>query len=83
MLISVQGIYRTGKIELYHHPADIPDETPVIVTFLKSNSVDLQERGIDKKEAEELRSKLLIFSEDWNNPEMDIYDNYDSFKAGI
>jgi len=51
MLISVQGIYRTGKIELHHQPADIPDEASVIITFLKSNAVDLEERGIDKKEA--------------------------------
>ena len=81
MLISVQGVYRTGKIELRHPPANIPDETPVIITFLKSGTVDLEERGINQKEAGELRSRLLMFSEDWDNPEMDVYDNYDAFKA--
>ncbi|MBC8181081.1 hypothetical protein H8E88_08155 [candidate division KSB1 bacterium] len=37
-------------------------------------SNDLQTRGIDKKQAAELRARLATFAEDWDSPEMDIYD---------
>ncbi len=34
MLTTLQGVSRKGKIILANNPADVPDETPVIVTFL-------------------------------------------------
>jgi hypothetical protein len=78
MLKSIEGVYRKGRIELAEVPASISDETPVIVTFLESNSVDLRSRGIDEKQAADLRARLALFAEDWNSPEMSVYDNYTS-----
>jgi len=78
MLTSLHGIYRKGKIEIEKPPQDIQDETPVIVTFLAKNDINLHERGIDKKQARLLRAQLATFSDDWDDPEMDVYDNYDA-----
>jgi hypothetical protein len=83
MLTSIQGVYRNGKIELVEQPRNVGDETQVIVTFLESNLVDLRERGIDEAQAADLRARLAMFAEDWNSPEMSIYDNYDAVKANL
>lgn len=76
MLNSIEGTYRNGKIELAEVPSNIDDDTRVIVTFLKSRPIDLRKRGIDEAQAADLRSRLSTFAEDWNSPEMDIYDDY-------
>lgn len=83
MLASVEGVYRDGKIELTEIPKEIVQGTPVIVTFLASGFVDLREQGINEQMAAELRSRLTTFAEDWDDPEMDIYDNYESAKADL
>lgn len=73
MLKSVAGIYREGKIELLESPpANV--EGKVIVTFLNPNSVDLADKGIDDRQAADLRQRLRAFTEDWDRPEMDVYD---------
>lgn len=51
MLTTLQGVYRKGKIVLKNNPSDIPDETPVIVTFLGVESIDLRARGISEEQA--------------------------------
>lgn len=81
MLKAIEGIYRDGKVELTEMPRDVRDKTRVIVTFLEPNFVDLRARGIDEVDAADLRSRLSAFAEDWDNPEMDIYDDYDSAKT--
>ena len=74
MLKSVQGIYREGRIELLEPPPQ-GAEGRVIVTFLaEAESVDLAERGIDRRHASDLRRRLASFAEDWERPEMDVYD---------
>jgi hypothetical protein len=73
MLKSIEGIYRQGKIELLESPPS-ELEGKVIVTFLSAASVDLAERGIDERQAAELRQRLKPFGEDWDRPEMDVYD---------
>ena len=83
MLKSVVGIYHDGKIELIEKPANIPDKTQVIVTFLESGPIDLQTRCIDEAQAADLRARLRTFAEDWENPDMDIYDDYDAAKAKL
>jgi len=83
MLNTIEGVYRNGKIELTEVPEGVIDETQVIVTFLKSKHIDLSERGIDQKQAADLRSRLSIFAKDRDASEMDIYDNYDKSKANI
>ncbi|MEJ7710859.1 MAG: hypothetical protein WKF84_13595 [Pyrinomonadaceae bacterium] len=55
----------------------------MIVTFIESDQVDLQARGIDERQAAELRAQLESFAEDWDSPEMGIYDNYDLAKTKL
>ncbi len=76
MLTTLQGVYRDGRIILRNNPADIPNETPVIVTFLGGEGVDLHARGINEEQASELRTQLASFAEEWDSPEMSVYDNY-------
>lgn len=83
MLVSIRGVYRDGKIELVEQPENIPDETVVIVTFLEHGMVDLRERGIDQAKAADLRAQLASFAEDWDSPEMSVYDNYDTIKSNL
>ena len=40
----------------------------------KKGAIDLQSRGINREQAENLRARLQSFAEDWNSPEMDVYD---------
>lgn len=83
MLTTIEGVYRSGKIELTEVPRDIREGTPVIVTFLPATSIDLQALGIDEAQAADLRARLATFAEDWESPEMSIYDNYDAAKAKL
>jgi hypothetical protein len=76
MLKSIEGVYRKGGIELAEVPPFIGDETRVIVTFLENNGIDLRTRGIDAQQAADLRARLATFAEDWDSPEMSVYDNY-------
>lgn len=77
MLTTIEGVYRDGKVELAETPINIGEDTPVIVTFLTGHYVDLESRGIGRRQALELRERLAGFAEDWNSPEMDGYDHYD------
>ena len=81
MLTSVEGIYRDGRVELKESPTDVPEGTWVIVTFVKSSDIDLKAQGIPREQAEVLRTSLSTFTDDWDSPEMSIYDNYDAAKA--
>jgi hypothetical protein len=76
MLTTIEGVYRKGKVELAEIPRNVREGTPVIVTFLAPAYIDLRTRGIDEVQAAELRARLATFAEDWESPEMDIYDNY-------
>jgi hypothetical protein len=81
MYTSIAGIYRKGRVELTEPAEHVQDETHVIVTFLNENELDLRAHGIDGEQAAELRARLALFAEDWNSPEMDIYDNYDAART--
>ena len=75
MLKTVEGVYHQGKVDLLESPRDIVGDVPVIVTFLTDlDGVDLRERGIDRVDAADLRGRLSTFSEDWQAPEMNVYD---------
>ena len=74
MIRTIQGMYRNGLIELVEKPANI-EEANVLVTFLRDEqAVNLQERGFIREKAADLQARLKTFSEDWNRPEMDAYD---------
>jgi hypothetical protein len=83
MLTRVEGIYRNGRIELEQLPVNVPEETKAIVSFIEAEEegVDLSTYGIDETEVESLLANLAPFAEDWNSPEMSIYDNYDDAKS--
>jgi hypothetical protein len=56
-------------------PAPEGAEGRVIVTFLpEAKLVGLAERGIDQQQAADLRRRFALFAEDWECPEMDVYD---------
>ena len=80
MLKAVEGIYRNGKIELSEAPLDVEDGTFVVVTFLEPDAINLRSYGINKNSAALLRERLALFSGDWDDPEMSIYDDYDAAK---
>ncbi|HEY9700299.1 MAG TPA: hypothetical protein V6D10_23800 [Trichocoleus sp.] len=81
MLTSVEGIYRNGRVELIEQPTDVYEGARVIVTFVRSDEIDLASQGIDREQAEILRESLATFAEDWDSSEMSIYNNYDAAKA--
>jgi hypothetical protein len=81
MLTSVQGVYRDGRVELKERPRNVREGARVVVTFLEPSLIDLQARGIDEAQAAELRARLAVFAEDWDSPEMSVYDNYDAAQA--
>ncbi len=72
-----------GSVELTEHPTQVRDETHVIVTFVEAAEIDLRTRGISEAEAADLRERLAPFAEDWNRPEMEVYDNYDAAKTRL
>ncbi len=74
MAISVEGLYRNGKIELLEPVAEA-DGTRVIVTWVGSGRVvSLRDHSIDETQAADLRRRLAAFAEDWDRPEMSVYD---------
>ncbi|MEA5536020.1 hypothetical protein [Crocosphaera sp. XPORK-15E] len=81
MLTNYEGIYRNGQIKLTQKPKNIPEGTKVIVTFIDSSKINLQEQEIDPQEAQILRENLASFADDWNSEEMSIYDDYDGTKS--
>ena len=83
MFKTIEGVYRQGRIELVESPGDMPDQTRVVVTFLEPPTISLSHRGIDEAQAADLRSRLESFAEEWDSPEMKIYDHYDLAKNGL
>jgi hypothetical protein len=77
VITTIEGVYRDGRIELKRLPSNIAEEARVIVKFVDDKGVDLDACGIDRPQAEVLRNSLATFADDWNSPEMSIYDNYD------
>jgi hypothetical protein len=74
MVKSVEGIFRNGKVELLEPPPTMTD-AKVIVTFLsKDGNIDLDSRGVSAQRAADLRARLGTFAEDWDRPDMDVYD---------
>lgn len=73
---TVEGVYRKGRVELSERPKGVKEETPVLVTIPGDRPINLRERGIDEGQAADLRRRLAAFTEDWDSPEMSIYDDY-------
>jgi hypothetical protein len=83
--VTYRGTIKNGVVVL---PPDtqLADGTQVRVETVngeESGGVDLRSRGINEAQAAELRARLSSFAEDWDSPEMDLYDNYDAAKANL
>ncbi len=78
MLTNVEGIYRNGRVELIEQPTDLYEGARVIVIFVRLDEIDLDSQGLDREQSEVLRERLATFAEDWDSPEMSIYNNYDA-----
>jgi DeoR family transcriptional regulator, catabolite repression regulator len=50
---------------------------------ISEHQIDLATHGIDTAQAEILRASFMTFADDWNSPEMSLYDNYDAAKADL
>lgn len=72
-MLTIEETYKNGQVTLTETPEKVA-ESRVLVTFLNTRHIDLQEIGISKDEAAELRGKFDTIAEDWEKPEMDIYD---------
>ena len=72
-VLTVEGTYENGKVRITKKPARVK-RARVLVTFLPAGQIDLRARGIDRKQARELRARVKTFADDWNRPEMEIYD---------
>jgi hypothetical protein len=46
------------------------------------HEINLKDLGMSEQQASELRAKLNGFK-DWDEPEMDVYDSYDTAKAKL
>ncbi len=57
-------------------------QSKVLITFLESSDIDLRTLGISQEEASELREKFATF-EDWNDPALDVYNDYDRAKSAL
>jgi hypothetical protein len=80
---TFHGVYRNGRVELLEEPTGNLKEGPVLITFLEAGEVDLRTRNIDQKQAATLRVQLNSFAEEWESPEMEMYDDYDTSKSNL
>jgi len=87
MLRSIEGVYRGGQIPRDVHEEtyviitflesskiDLRRRGIDKGTDIESSEIDLRAKGIDKAQAIDLRARLATFAEDWESPEMNIYD---------
>lgn len=70
--VAAEGVYRNGKVELVEPIAGAEGSR---VWVQADGGVDLRERGIDESQAADLRRRLASFAEDWDRPEMNVYDD--------
>lgn len=75
MVKSVEGIYRNGKVELVEPLAEAEGSRVIVTWVHPAEPIDLRERGIDEGRASDLRRRLAAFTEDWDRPEMAVYDD--------
>jgi hypothetical protein len=71
-MLTIEGIYKNGQVMLSEMPN--LSESRVLITFLATQEISLADCGINENQAFELKSKLSSIENDWNEPDMDIYD---------
>ena len=83
MQTTAHGVYRNGKVEFVELPEGVPDKTHAVVTFVSKDATELERLGITREQAAEFRWGLGAGIEDWDSPEMDVYNDYDRYKAEL
>jgi hypothetical protein len=53
-------------------------ELRLLLPLLIPIIIDLESKGINREQAQTLRASLATFADDWDSPEMSVYDNYDT-----
>jgi Arc/MetJ-type ribon-helix-helix transcriptional regulator len=73
-----QRVQSQIALGIYQTPAEVLNEALNALDerrkFAESASVDLASRGINESQAADLRQRLKPFADDWDRPEMDVYD---------
>jgi hypothetical protein len=70
-------------VKLIKEVAEVLEQKQKLMSVASdTEGIDLQALGIDQAQAAELRASFATF-EDWNNPEMDIYNDYDAAKSAL
>jgi hypothetical protein len=72
---SVEGVYRNGRVELVESLTDAEGSRVIVTWVHPAEPIDLRERAIDEDRAADLRRRLASFTEDWDRPEMAVYDD--------
>ncbi len=80
-MLTVEGIYKDGKIELLESISGVR-QAKVLITFIENKDIDLKTLEIDENQAGELREKFAVF-EDWNDSALDVYNDYDNAKSNL
>lgn len=80
-MLTVEGIYNNGVVELLE-TVPAMDRSKVLITFLENSDIELKTLGIDEEAAAEIRWKFASF-EDWNDPRMDAYNDYDNARKAL
>jgi hypothetical protein len=73
MLKTVEGTYQNGEVVLAEPPPAVQDSR-VLVTFLGAVEETPAAAALDRDRARELRWRLRSVAEDWDRPEMSVYD---------
>ena len=76
MMTSIEGVFRDGRVELLESPPERAEASRVVVTFLppRAAQIDLAAHGITPQQAADLRARFGAMAEDWDHPDMDVYD---------
>ena len=58
-LLTIEGTYKDGKVELTEHPAGLGEETPVLVTFLRGRGSGAVSTTESDQSGEALRQRAF------------------------
>ncbi len=58
-------------------------EWETLITFIDIGDFDASAQKMSEEQAADLRARLKTFAEEWDSPEMDIYDDYDAARSQL
>ena len=80
-------VSQDGVLTLENLPLQAGETIEVIILVQpemhERPSIILESRGIDEAQAADLRGRLSTFAEEWESPEMDLYDDYEAAHARL